>query len=877
MRILAAVLFLVVLAGHAVAERRLALVVGNDRYAEVTGLRKAVNDAHAMADALRPLGFEVDVVDDASRATLSRRLVDFERRLQPGDTALFFFAGHGVEIRGENYLLPVDVPNAGEGEEGLVKDTAFAAGDIITRIQNRGAGRVIAIFDACRNNPFDGSLGTRALGGDSQGLAGMEAPEGVFVLMSAGAKQEALDTLGEDDASPNSIFTRALIESLATPGLSLVQIAKQTQLEVDRLASTVSHEQIPAYSDNIRGDLVLNSSPTADGVAPAPAHSATADLAAWRRIEGSQSAEDFAAYLDQFGPSALFGEAARRRIALLALGGTPPPEAPAEPAPDVGSLNSAPGAETATLAPQDPPASEPAPMTPTEAGVKENRLTGTAGEAIALSPNGAFAVTYPTDLDATPGPLLRIRIWSAAGDLVTVIQQQMPVLDAAFSPDGSLLALVDAAGIRVFHTDTGRVAFLRQGSAAAFSPDGMMLADGGMGFAMTSDVADPDIQHYVDVRALVPQNDAPMPPVTINRLAFDPQSTLLALAYRVFGPTGAPEHSVRLWNLAEGAFLDTTLALGDCDDGCDIRDMRFVDGLILVNDGDRELYVFDRATGKALSSFPGRLVLTARHGEHAAAMLAEGENVRIHDLVTGELVQDVVARELSSARVSEDLALGARLGPGDDWLVFPAKATPQPTAANAPIVEAAPQSAVGVATLYEEPVAGSKADEPVTSIEASVSWRFVADGAAGPRVEAQLDVPTRRMTVRLSLDDNPEQSIPASHLFEIDVSTPGDFPGGSVAEIPRIVMKPTADARGEPLAGAGAKVRDGFFWYALSGEEATAAANLALLRDRPWFDLPLIYENGQRAILTFEKGPDGEAAFAQAIPAWEAEAATAKQ
>jgi uncharacterized caspase-like protein len=689
MRIVAAVLLVLALAHPALAERRLALVVGNDRYEEVTGLRKAVNDAHAMADALRPLGFDVDVVDDASRATLSRRLVDFERRLQPGDTALFFFAGHGVEIRGENYLLPVDVPNAGEGEEGLVQDTAFAAGDIITRIQNRGAGRVIAIFDACRNNPFDGSLGTRALGGDKQGLAGMEAPEGVFVLMSAGARQEALDTLGHDDASPNSIFTRALIETIATPGLSLVQIAKQTQLEVDRLASTVSHEQTPAYSDNIRGDLVLNADPAADVATPVPAHSATADLAAWRRIQASQSAEDFAAYLDQFGSSALFADAARQRIAELALGGGSPPGAPAEPAPDVGGVNA--GEETAALAPRDPAGAEP-PRTPTDAGVKENRLVGTAGEAIALSPNGTLAVTYPTDLDAKPGLLHRIRLWSAAGNPVSVIEQQMPVLDARLTPDGSLLAIADPAGVRVFHADSGRVAFLLAGSAAAFSSDGTMIAAGGMDFVTVSGLDDGEDRHFVDVGSLVPRkDDAPPSVVTVNRLAFDPEGTLLAVAYRVIGPSGAPDNAVRLWSFAEGAFLDAAFALGDCDNGCDIRDMRFVDDLFLVNDGDRELYVFDRETGKARSSFSGRLVLTARHGEHPAAMLAEGEHVRLHDLVTGGLVQDVVARELASARVSENLVLGARLGPGDDWLVFPANSPQPPAAADAPVVDATPQ------------------------------------------------------------------------------------------------------------------------------------------------------------------------------------------
>ena len=163
-----------------------------------------------------------------------------------------------------------------------MRDSAFSANDIISRIQSRGAGRVIAVLDACRNNPFEPSLGTRALGGGSSGLAGMEASEGVFVLLSAGAKQEALDTLGDSDGSPNSIFTRALIKSLSTPGLSLVQIAKQTQTEVSTLAAEVSHEQMPAYSDKISGDYVLL--PTAmprHRPAPRPRPAAT-PLPTWR-------------------------------------------------------------------------------------------------------------------------------------------------------------------------------------------------------------------------------------------------------------------------------------------------------------------------------------------------------------------------------------------------------------------------------------------------------------------------------------------------------------------------------------------------------------------------------------------------------------------
>lgn len=172
------------------------------------------------------------------------------------------------------------------------------------------------------------------------------------------------------------------------------------------------------------------------------------------------------------------------------------------------------------------------------------------------------------------------------------------------------------------------------------------------------------------------------------------------------------------------------------------------------------------------------------------------------------------------------------------------------------------------AILYEEPVDGAGADAAVTAVEAVVSWRYVGEGPNGPEVEANLDVPGRNMTIKFSLHKNGDDTLPASHLVEVVVDTPADFPGKSIGSIPRIVLKPTEGARGQPLVGAAAKVADGFFWIALSAAENDIASNLSLIRERNWIDLPFVYENGQRAILTFEKGPDGEAAFRQAFQAW---------
>lgn len=243
------------LAGSAAAAKRVALVVGNDQYSNIPQLKKAVNDARTMSDTLKKLGFAVLVAENQNRKGLSETLLAFDRMIEKGDTAFFFFAGHGFEIGGENYLLPTDVPSATVGQEELIRDGAIAAERIITRVQTRGAGTSIFVFDACRNNPFERS-GTRALSG-SGGLAAMTPPEGVFVIYSAGAKQTALDRLSNDDNNPNSVFTRNFSKTLVEPGLNLVQIAKRTQSEVRDLAQGIRHIQTPAYYDQIVGDVVL--------------------------------------------------------------------------------------------------------------------------------------------------------------------------------------------------------------------------------------------------------------------------------------------------------------------------------------------------------------------------------------------------------------------------------------------------------------------------------------------------------------------------------------------------------------------------------------------------------------------------------------------
>jgi uncharacterized caspase-like protein len=248
---------LLTLAAPAHAEKRVALVIGNNDYKNVPKLQKAVNDARTMGDTLKQLGFSVMVAENQTRQAFSQTLLAFDKAVEKGDTAFFFYAGHGFEIAGQNFLLPTDVPAASEGQEELVRDASILADRIIERLQNKGARTAILVFDACRNNPFERS-GTRAVSGGG-GLAPMtQLPEGVFSIFSAGPRQTALDRLSNSDDNPNSVFTRTFAKELTQPGANLVQVAQRTRRLVSEMAETVRHKQIPVYFDQMVDDVFLN-------------------------------------------------------------------------------------------------------------------------------------------------------------------------------------------------------------------------------------------------------------------------------------------------------------------------------------------------------------------------------------------------------------------------------------------------------------------------------------------------------------------------------------------------------------------------------------------------------------------------------------------
>src|SRR5690606_19646097 len=135
-------------------------------------------------------------------------------------------------------------------------------------------------------------------------------------------------------------------------------------------------------------------------------------------------------------------------------------------------------------------------------------------------------------------------------------------------------------------------------------------------------------------------------------------------------------------------------------------------------------------------------------------------------------------------------------------------------------------------------------------------------------VRADIEIAERKLKMSMSLRRNTDQSLPASHTAELTFALPPDFEGGGIANVPGILMKSNEQARGTPLAGLAVKVTDNFFLIGLSNVEVDRSRNLQLLKERSWFDIPLVYANQRRAIIAVEKGEPGERAFQDAFRAW---------
>jgi len=289
---------------------RWALVIGNDSYSHISPLKNARADAKAIALALEKAGFKVMLKQDVGLSAMKAAIRSFKGQLVGGDEAVFYFAGHGVQLGAANYLLPVDI--SGESEE-QVKDDAISLQRILDDLQEQKTKFSLAIIDACRNNPFKGQ--GRAIGG--RGLAPTTAATGQMVIYSAGAGQQALDKLSEKDPSPNGLFTRVFLKEMQHAGVSVDRVLRNVREEVVRQARSVGHEQVPAIYDQAIGEFYFR--PPAAQTAGTPSlqregnqpDGNAAELVYWNSVKDGGRAE-LLAYLEKY-PDGQFAELARSR------------------------------------------------------------------------------------------------------------------------------------------------------------------------------------------------------------------------------------------------------------------------------------------------------------------------------------------------------------------------------------------------------------------------------------------------------------------------------------------------------------------------------------------------------------------------------------
>jgi uncharacterized caspase-like protein len=307
------------------ADRRVAFVVGNGAYKNVAQLPNPPIDAKAMAGVLRNVGFEVVEGTNLTRDKMTERLLEFGKKAQGADVAVFFYAGHGIAISGTNYLLPIDADIKSEMDVKL----GAAINIDLTLDQTMSDAKVKLVFlDACRDNPFAAKIksnsATRSVSVQS-GLAEMKSGEGTLIAFATGPGQTALD--GQEGT--NSPFTRALMAHITEPNVDIQQAMTEVRAQVNE---ETNKGQLPWGHTNLIGTVFLNPAavppPAANAAAPAsgaPAAVASAsggtdvELEFWRSVKESNKPEELNAYLTSY-PNGQFKSLALARIASLENG-----------------------------------------------------------------------------------------------------------------------------------------------------------------------------------------------------------------------------------------------------------------------------------------------------------------------------------------------------------------------------------------------------------------------------------------------------------------------------------------------------------------------------------------------------------------------------
>ena len=334
----------------AVADGRVALLIGNNAY-PTSPLRNAVNDSRDLAAALRDLGFKTIVRENTSRTEMIAALQEFGKALDGAEAALFFYAGHAMQFKDRNYLIPID---AVMGSEDDVTFFSVEVSQVFDRMERARTRFNFVILDACRDNPFRDIFKLSATG-----LAQMSGPSGTLIAYATAPGSTAADGFGR-----NGVYTGHILQNIKIPDMPVEVLFRKVRESVERDTKRL---QTPWELSSIKGDFVFNSTgrqATANGQpaggGPSADVAAQLELQFWKSVQDSNRANDIQAYLDKY-PNGVFSSLARNRIdALIGRGRAAP-----GPAPTVVAASSPPAAAAVPAAPPAAVsgASGPAPVT----------------------------------------------------------------------------------------------------------------------------------------------------------------------------------------------------------------------------------------------------------------------------------------------------------------------------------------------------------------------------------------------------------------------------------------------------------------------------------------------------------------------------------
>jgi uncharacterized caspase-like protein len=304
------------------AADRVALVIGNGKYVNANTLPNPANDARAMAKALSNIGFDVSFGEDLDHTSMERLVSDFLRKTASAKISLIFYAGHGLQVDGRNYLVPIDAKL--EAASDLNYET-IRLDDILDSLNDDPSRANIIILDACRDNPlartFASRLGASRSAAVSTGLAAYSTVgSGTLIAFSTAPGQVALDGNGA-----NSPFTEGLLKYLATPGLEVRQMLTRVR---DDVARATHDRQLPWDNSSLRGDVYLASAPTAAVIPPSDAQvppsgasvsrsaASAPDEVAWNFVKDTHDSDEVRRFITEFPGSPHLIEAAEKLAAL---------------------------------------------------------------------------------------------------------------------------------------------------------------------------------------------------------------------------------------------------------------------------------------------------------------------------------------------------------------------------------------------------------------------------------------------------------------------------------------------------------------------------------------------------------------------------------